>query len=1012
MFMNEKILKELRSGFETAYVDLKRASGESLRPSFITNNIAEGKKVLTTIEEELLSCEEFKIGVAFITDSGLAPLLQTLKELEANGIKGQILTTNYLNFSEPTALEKLSKLSNITLKMYDVQKADSGFHSKGYIFKREELYHIIIGSSNLTQAALCVNKEWNTRLISTDSGEFGYEVISEFENLWNSKYTFDYEVVKETYKQQYQIIKRQREIARSENPISLAKYTLEPNSMQIGFISNLKQIVNSGEKRALLISATGTGKTYASAFAMRELGFKKVLFVVHRNQIAKQAKESFENVFGNSIKSGYIAGIGNKEEGINADYVFATVQSLTRNNLYTAFPKDYFDCCIYDESHHATADSYQKLMEYFTPEFSLGMTATPDKRDDNIEGHNVYELFDHNIAYEIRLQKAMEERLLCPFHYFGIKDLSVISDDDTSCVDTDKFSYLTSDERVKLISQQVEYFGHSGKRVKGLMFCSRIEEARELSSKLNQYGYKTIALSGADSEEKRSEAIDLLTKELESEESYNKAYRNGNGVTIYPNAEYLDYILTVDIFSEGADIVEVNQIIMLRPTQSPIVFIQQLGRGLRKSSEKEYVVVLDFIANYRNNFMIPIALSGDRSYNKDNIRRYLMEGNKTIPGESTIHFDPISKKRIYEAIDNANFSDLQLIKENYLNLKNKLGRIPSLLDFDEYGEMDVLRIFDNKNLGSYYAFLSRYEKDFTISLSNKESKIIEFISKKFANGKRVQELELLRIILDTFNMEQEVPILKELSSVLSTQYGKQLDDIQKKNLINIMTNEFSSSSAKSRYEDCILIEPDENDDYFTSNLFKACLMNSDFYDMIHELVDFGISRYNRDYSERYQNTDLVLNQKYTYGDVCRLLNWECDMTAVMFGYKYDEVTKTFPVFINYDKDENIGATIKYEDHFISRGELIAISKSGRTITSDDVQNFLYARERGIQVELFVRKNKDDKISKEFYYLGHMTANKDGAKEFTMPGTNKTAVEINWILDNPVKEELYQYIING
>ena len=136
----------------------------------------------------------------------------------------------------------------------------------------------------------------------------------------------------------------------------------------------------------MLISATGTGKTYASAFAMRELGFKRVLFVVHRNQIAKQAKESFENVFGNSIKSGYIAGIGNKEEGIYADYVFATVQSLTRNNLYTAFPKDYFDCCIYDESHHVTADSYQKLMEYFTPEFSLGMTATPDKRDDNIEG--------------------------------------------------------------------------------------------------------------------------------------------------------------------------------------------------------------------------------------------------------------------------------------------------------------------------------------------------------------------------------------------------------------------------------------------------------------------------------------------------------------------------------------------------------------------------------------------------------------------------------------------------
>ena len=144
---------------------------------------------------------------------------------------------------------------------------------------------------------------------------------------------------------------------------------------------------------------------------------------------------------------------------------------------------------------------------------------------------------------------------------------------------------------------------------------------------------------------------------------------------------------------------------MLRPTQSPIVFIQQLGRGLRKSDQKEYVVVLDFIGNYTNNFMIPIALSGDRSYNKDTIRRYIAEGGRVIPGASSVHFDEISKKKIYQAIDTANFSDIKLIKENYLNLKNKLGRIPNLLDFDAHGEMDILRIFDNNSLGSYYKFL-------------------------------------------------------------------------------------------------------------------------------------------------------------------------------------------------------------------------------------------------------------------------------------------------------------------
>lgn len=186
---------------------------------------------------------------------------------------------------------------------------------------------------------------------------------------------------------------------------------------------------------------------------------------------------------------------------------------------------------------------------------------------------------------------------------------------------------------------------------------------------------------------------------------------------------------------------------MLRPTQSPVVFIQQLGRGLRKANGKEYVVILDFIGNYNNNFMIPIALSGDRTYNKDNIRRYIMEGGRVIPGASTVHFDEISRKRIFTSVDNANFSDIKLIKENYTNLKNKLGRIPRLRDFDDYGEMDVIRIFDNNSLGSYYKFLVKYEKEYKIRLSEDEEKVIEFVSKKLANGKRIQELQILKRIL-------------------------------------------------------------------------------------------------------------------------------------------------------------------------------------------------------------------------------------------------------------------------
>ena len=498
--------------------------------------------------------------------------------------------------------------------------------------------------------------------------------------------------------------------------------------------------------------------------------------------------------------------------------------------------------------------------------------------------------------------------------------------------------------------------------------------------------------------------------EQERQDAFERLAMNESETNVHKQP--LDYIFSVEILNEGVDIVEVNQVIMLRPTQSPIVFIQQLGRGLRKADGKEYVVILDFIGNYNNNFMIPIALSGDRTYNKDNIRRYIMEGGRIIPGASTVHFDEISKKRIFASVDNANFSDIKLIKENYTNLKNKLGRIPALKDFDDYGEMDVIRIFDNNSLGSYYKFLVKYEKDYKIRLSQEEEKIVEFISKKLANGKRIQELQLLKRTLLYANGLSKCGLFTGLSQDLLT-YGKSISKEQQENIINVMTNEFPAGSGKKTYSQCVFIEKEGND-YKPTKTFLEMLSNRDFYNVIKELVDFGISRYERDYKQSYDVTDFVLYQKYTYEDVCRLLNWEQNEVPLNIGgYKYDKKTKTFPVFINYDKSEDISDTTKYEDHFVPgfRDRLIAISKSGRSLQSEDVQNFLKAKERGIRVELFVRKNKDDKISKEFYYLGHMTAS-GNTKEFTMPNTQKTAVEIEWILDVPVREDIYEYIVNS
>ena len=983
----DKFFNDISLGLETAFIDRSINSNSFYQPEFLSNNYEQGRKVLVSLEKELLNCDEFSISVAFITRSGIEPLLLTLKELEKKNIKGRILTTDYLLFSDPSALDKLNELSNIELKMYKTSCESGGFHTKGYIFKQDEIYRIIIGSSNLTIDALTRNREWNTKLVTSSDGAILHEIKDEFEDLWQHPETKKYSEVAADYRISYfeNKIKIKQEEIEKEKYFGKLVTPLVPNSMQVAFINNLEKIIQKGEDKALLISATGTGKTYASAFAMRDLGFKRVLFLVHRNQIVKQAKKSFERVFGNTRTMGIVSG---ESREFDKDYIFATIQTMSKEDIYCQYDKSYFDAIVFDEAHHTSASSYKRIMDYFKPKFTLGMTATPDKRDDQLAGKNIYELFNHQIAYEIRLQEALEEDLLCPFHYFGITDIAM-HDSEATYTNIDDFRYLTSDERVTRVMEKARYYGHSGNRVKGLIFCSRVEEAKELSKKFNERGWRTIALSGVNSEKERENAIDRLVMDTEV---------NDKGES------QLDYILSVDVFSEGVDIVEINQVIMLRPTESPIVFIQQLGRGLRKAKEKEFVVILDFIGNYTNNFMIPIALSGDRTYNKDNIRRYVLEGTRMIPGASTLHFDEISRKKIFKAIDNANFSDIKLIKENYINLKNKLGYIPRLIDFDRFGEMDVLRIFDNNSLGSYYKFLMKYEKEYTIRLNETEEKFIEFISKKLANGKRMLDLEMINCILIYRNH-----LFAKLKEIVKEKYAHELTELEKISIKNILTNEFPTGSQAKTYEKCIFIEQ-EGDDFRIANEFDQLLENHAFKNMIQELIIFGLSRYQTQYSNTYQDTSLVLYKKYTYEDVCRLLNWEHGEVALNIGgYKYDKHTKTFPVFINYDKADDISATTKYEDHFINNATLVAISKSGRSTKSEDVQNFLHAYERGIKVPLFVRKNKDDKVSKEFYFLGYMNAS-GKTEEIIMPGTTKLAVEIEWNLKVPVREDIYEYIV--
>ena len=967
---------EIIEGCRNAFADSSFNSNLAYSPEFVYNDAAQGKKVLSSIIKELSSCDEFFISVAFITEGGVQPLLGILDELADKKIPGRILTTNYQFFTEPKALLRLSALKNIELKMYETEEANIGFHTKGYIFRQKEVYKIIIGSSNMTAAAITVNAEWNTKIVSTQNGRMAAEIRNEFYRLWNSPASKAFSVFYDDYVREYtkrKLIKKQHEQALKEAQADFEIYTLKPNKMQADFVRNIMTLINNNQKKALLLSATGTGKTYASAFALREINSKRALFVVHREQIAKQAKESYRRVFGSSRSYGLIS--GNSKE-FDSDIIFATMQMMSKPEIYMKFEPNTFGLIIFDESHHAGSESYQRIMNYFTPDFWLGMTASPDTNN-----YDIYSIFDHNIACEIRLQQALENDLLCPFHYYGITDLEIDGEtfDDQSGISN--FSKLTSDLRVDYVIEKAAYYGFSGERVKGLVFCSRKDEAKELAEKFTQRGLKSEALLGDDSQSRREEVIARLTDDSAGDER-------------------LDYIFTVDIFNEGVDIPEINQVIMLRPTQSPVIFVQQLGRGLRKFKDKEYVVILDFIGNYMNNFMIPIALSGDRSYNKDSMRRYVKEGSRIIPGSSTVYFDEISRKRIYDSIDKARTNDTKLLKEAYFNLKYKLGRIPKISEFKDFGSVDIRKIFDK--FGSYYNFLKKYEPDYDVKLSEEKREIIEYFSKKLTAYKRIHDLAFLKRLI---NQEK---IVSSYEEYLHVEFGQCVTAQTTESVIRNLSNTFPLEAEKKKYSHCVFIEPDADGGYTLSENFKNLLKDDAFRSMVLELIDYGSDEYNEKYSNPYKNTCFELYQKYNYEDVCRLLNWQKNMNAQNIGgYFYDSLTKTLPVFINYHKAEG---AIAYEDRFVSESSLIALSKHPRKITSADAAHIYKTGEGDSEnrIYLFVRKNKDDNEAKEFYFLGEIFA-EGRPYPIHMEKTDDDAFEIEYRLDVPVRSDIYDYI---
>lgn len=965
-------------GRETAFGYLQATSlvPHHLNPELVLNEA--GTSMLRTLRRELAQSDRFFFSVAFVTSRAVALLKQELIEHRGNGV---IITSDYLGFNSPDAFRELLALKQLGIETRIHHSP--AFHAKGYIFRRSDRTVAVIGSANLTAQALVKNHEWNIKVSGSLQSHLSKQLDSvEVEQLanstpitaeWIDRYAERPRPTLSPPTSNFNPAVHQPFLGSEAGvllPVSSAvdaePARIEPNTMQREALAGIERLRQSGARKALVVSATGTGKTILAALHVREVQPQRFLFLVHREQILDRAIEEFRAVLG--VAPDEIGKVAGGTRQLDRKYVFATIQSLSRSSTLESITPEHFDYVLVDEAHRASADTYSQVLARLEPGFLLGLTATPERPDES----DVFGLFDYNVAYEIRLQGALEADMLSPFHYYGVADVRF--DDGTSTDEATGIAKLTSRLRVEHIVRQLELYGQAGVKPQGLIFCSRNEEARELSFALNSallHGrrLRTAALSGSDSISQRQEVVGQLER------------------------GEIDYVLTVDIFNEGVDIPAVNQVVMLRQTQSAIVFVQQLGRGLRKAPVKDYTVVIDFIGNYTNNFLIPIALFGDNSLNRESIKRSLIaaEEEGAFANISSIRFDRVAEKRVLESLSKAKLSSLALLKPAVQAMASRLGRRPLLVDFAEADAVDPVVLATARR--TFPELLSALLGTDHL-LDGEQLRALDFIGREVLSAKRPAEAAVLRAVMSRRQLD-----IHELISLVQASTAR-VSAADVKAALRTLTLAFHTEAERSRY----VVGPLEAAGPIVrmSDWFERALLDSPaFFAEVEDLlkVEDLIT------GKRYPGAGpFTGGRQYSRKDACRLLNWEKNVMATIYGYKVDQSTASCPIFVTYHKSDAITSSTQYEDELLDRRTMTWFTRSRRTLASNEVKAITKNH-----VALHVFAKKDDNEGSDFFYLGQARAGESFQTTMPAEGGPVSVVRVTLHFEEPISQGLFDYL---
>lgn len=640
----------------------------------VTNSITGNKQYLINrLKTSIKNATTIDIIVSFLMESGVKLLLQDLKEALNRGVKIRILTGNYLKITQPQALYLLkSELKDkVDLRFYN--NPNKSFHPKAYMFHNPIDSEIYIGSSNISRGALTSSIEWNYRFLKSAAPNDFKVFYDTFEDLFNNHSLIITDEVLKDYSKQWTRPNIYKDIEKEESKEDNVINIFEPRGAQIEALYSLEKSREEGFDKGLVVAATGIGKTYLSAFDSAK--YNKILFVAHREEIIKQAAQSFKNVR-NSDDIGFF--YSNQKDTKNS-FIFALVQTLGKEQYLNEeyFSKDYFDYIIVDEFHHAVSSNYKKIIDYFIPKFLLGLTATPERLDSK----DVFALCDYNMVYEVRLKDAINKGWLVPFRYYGIYDETVnyehIDYKNGKYDDKQLEEALMLNKRGEVILNH--YLKYNSKRAIG--FCASRHHAEYMAKIFNENNIPSAAVYSGEKGEYSEERNIALSKLTSGE---------------------LKVIFSVDMFNEGLDVPAIDMVMFLRPTQSPTIFLQQLGRGLRKFKDKKYLNVLDFIGNYKKANLVPFLLSG-KEYSASECKKN-KQGDYEFPEECIVDFD----FKIIDIFKKQAESEMKVkdkVKEQFEVVSQMLGYRPSRVELFTYIDDEVYQNIRSKAMNPFSNYL-------------------------------------------------------------------------------------------------------------------------------------------------------------------------------------------------------------------------------------------------------------------------------------------------------------------